>query len=268
MDLQRGVRNEREHALREAVEQRPRRRGLFLRPGRRPAEQGGARLQQARESGVAVVGMAEVVQAQPAAAGLVLVRRADPPPGGADPVGAEPFFLPRLDGAMHRQDHLRPVGEQQAAAGVEPGGLQPGDLVEQGFGVHHAAVPDDGADAGVEDRGRQEMQDELAPVHHHGVAGVVPAAEADHRVEVRGQQVHELPLPLVAPLGADDRDAGHVGSPRVADGRSGAGAGRRRGSPRYSRPSSARISSSRRGGVRSGWNPRCRFRTSPLRSVR
>ena len=57
------------------------------------------------------------------------------------------------------------------------------------------------------------MQDELLPVDDHGVAGVVPAVVAGHHLDPRREQVHDLPLAFVAPLGAGDHDVGHV--PRV-----------------------------------------------------
>jgi hypothetical protein len=36
------------------------------------------------------------------------------------------------------------------------------------------------------------------------VAGVVAALEADHGIRPLSEQVRDLPLPFVAPLGADD----------------------------------------------------------------
>jgi hypothetical protein len=42
------------------------------------------------------------------------------------------------------------------------------------------------------------------------VAGVVAALEADHEVRVLGEQVDDLALALVAPLGAHDHRAGHA----------------------------------------------------------
>ena len=48
-----------------------------------------------------------------------------------------------------------------------------------------------------------------------GVAGVVAALVAGDDVEPLGEQVDDLALPLVAPLGADHDGAGHHASPRA-----------------------------------------------------
>ena len=42
------------------------------------------------------------------------------------------------------------------------------------------------------------------------VAGVVAALEPDDEVGLLGEQVHDLPLPLVAPLGAHDHQTRHL----------------------------------------------------------
>ena len=41
------------------------------------------------------------------------------------------------------------------------------------------------------------------------MAGVVAALEADHHVGPLGEEIGDLALPLVSPLGPDDDDAGH-----------------------------------------------------------
>jgi hypothetical protein len=41
------------------------------------------------------------------------------------------------------------------------------------------------------------------------VAGVVPALKAHDRVRPLGEKIRHLPLPLIAPLGANQYDSGH-----------------------------------------------------------
>ncbi len=53
------------------------------------------------------------------------------------------------------------------------------------------------------------MQDGLLPAHHQGVPGVVPALKAHDGGHVRGQQIDDLALSLIAPLGAHDYDIRH-----------------------------------------------------------
>ena len=62
----------------------------------------------------------------------------------------------------------------------------------------------------MQDAGRDQRQDGLLAVDHQRVAGVVAALEAHDRGDALGQQVDDLALALVAPLGADDDEVpGH-----------------------------------------------------------
>ena len=73
-------------------------------------------------------------------------------------------------------------------------------------GIDHHAVADDARDAGMQDAGRNQVQDELLAVHVDGVPGVVAALVARDRREVRRQQVDDLALAFVAPLRAEHGD--------------------------------------------------------------
>ena len=57
--------------------------------------------------------------------------------------------------------------------------------------------------SGVEDPGGDQVELELLAVADDRVAGVVAALEAHDRVGALGEQVGDLALALVAPLGAD-----------------------------------------------------------------
>ena len=83
--------------------------------------------------------------------------------------------------------------------------LQALDLVEQHPRVDHDAVADRARLPGIEDARRDQVELELLAVAHDRVAGVVAALEADHEVGPLGEQVGDLPLAFVAPLGAHDR---------------------------------------------------------------
>ena len=58
--------------------------------------------------------------------------------------------------------------------------------------------------ARMQDAGRNQRQHRLDAVDDERVAGVVPALEARDRADAFGQQVDDLALAFVAPLGADD----------------------------------------------------------------
>src|SRR5690606_30540353 len=78
------------------------------------------------------------------------------------------------------------------------------DLGEQHGGVDDDAVADHGRDVVVEDAAGYELQGEALAVDHQGVPGVVAALVAHDQVHLLGEEVGELALPLVAPLGSDN----------------------------------------------------------------
>jgi hypothetical protein len=151
-----------------------------------------------------------VLHADPQARRLVGVAGADAAAGGADLERAEP----RLAGVVEQQvvghDQVA-VGRHPQAAGVDARGAQRDQLVDQDLRVDDDAVADDAALAGVEDPRRHEVELPLAIAAHDRVAGVVAALEAHDRVGALGEQVGDLALALIAPLGADDDYSRHAG---------------------------------------------------------
>ncbi len=165
--------------------------------------------QQPVDLGLERLAVLQVGDADGAASDLVLVGRADAAAGGADLVGG--LRLARLvEVAVDRQDQAGVVGQHQPFRGDLDALLaQPADLVEQVPRIDHHAVADHRQLALDQARGQQrQLVDVVA--HHQGVAGVVPALEADHHVGTVRQPVDDLALALVAPLGADHGDVGHV----------------------------------------------------------
>ena len=94
------------------------------------------------------------------------------------------------------------LAEILQAADVDAAALEPLDLVEQHLRVDHDAVADRAGQARVEDPRRDQVELELLAVAHDRVAGVVAALKADHEVGLLGEQVGDLALAFVAPLGA------------------------------------------------------------------
>ena len=94
--------------------------------------------------------------------------------------------------------------------GVHAAGGQAVDLVEQHPRVDDHAVGDHrDAARGQHARG-QQVGGELLAVDHDGVAGIVSALIADAIIDGRPQQVRRLALALVAPLGSEHHDRGHL----------------------------------------------------------
>jgi hypothetical protein len=110
---------------------------------------------------------------------------------------------------MGARRHLQPL----AAA---PPPLEHGDLVEQHLRVDHHAVADDRDDVVVEHARGDELEGERLIVDDERVPRVVPALVADDEVHLLGEEVGELALALVAPLGSDHDGRRHSLSSTVA----------------------------------------------------
>src|SRR6202000_943540 len=83
------------------------------------------------------------------------------------------------------------------------------DLAQQHPWVDDDAVADHAGLVGVEDPRRDQVELELLAVADDRVAGVVAALVADDRCSPLGEQIRDLALALVAPLGADYDHAWH-----------------------------------------------------------
>ena len=71
--------------------------------------------------------------------------------------------------------------------------------------VQRHTVADDVGGVGVEHAGRQLMQGKLTIVADNGMARIGAALEADDHIGLLRQQIGDLALTLVAPVGAYDR---------------------------------------------------------------
>ena len=150
----------------------------------------------------------QVLDADPEPRGLVGVGGADAAPRGADLQLPELRLARVVEQHVVRHDQVR-VGADPQAGEVDPLRAQVVELVGEHLRVDHDAVADRAVLARVEDPGRDQVELPLDVVADDRVAGVVAALEADHEIRVLGEQIDDLALALVAPLGADDHDAGH-----------------------------------------------------------
>ncbi len=91
----------------------------------------------------------------------------------------------------------------EPAVDVDAGARELVDLREQRLRIHDDAVADDAGDAGMQDARRNQPQHELRAVDVDGVPGVVSALVARDDVETRREQVDDLALAFIAPLGAE-----------------------------------------------------------------
>ena len=88
-----------------------------------------------------------------------------------------------------------------------------GALREEHGRLDDDTVADHRDDVAVQDAARDELEGEGLAVHDDRVAGVVAALVAHDEVHVLGEEVGELALSLVTPLGSDHHGRGHVTPP-------------------------------------------------------
>ena len=155
------------------------------------------------------LGVEEVLDPQSDPRRLVGVGGPDAPLGGAQLVLAEVPLRQLVELVVVGHDQVRIAADQELRR-VDGLGLQHVDLGQEDGGVDHDAVPDHRGDVGVQDAARHQLEGEGLPVHHDGVPGVVAALVADDHLHLLGQEVGELALALIPPLGPDDDGCRHA----------------------------------------------------------
>ena len=86
------------------------------------------------------------------------------------------------------------------------------DFAEEGCGIKHDAVADDALAAGAENSAGDELEDEFFAVDDDRVSSVMAAGVAGDDVEFFAEDVDDLALAFIAPLGADDDHDRHHSS--------------------------------------------------------
>ncbi len=150
----------------------------------------------------------QVLDADPKARCLVRVTGSDATSRSADLEAAELRFACRVEIHVVGHDQMRVGADPQVADG-DALALQPLELVDQDLRVDDDAVADDARRPRVQDAGRDQVQLELLGAANDRVAGVVAALEAHDEVGLLGEQVGDLSLSFIAPLGAHDHEPGH-----------------------------------------------------------
>ena len=115
---------------------------------------------------------------------------------------------------MERKDQRRVLGDAEiVAADGDTELFDLGDLLGERPRIDHHAVADHRELALAHHAGGQQRELIGGAVDHQRVAGIVAALEAHHDIGALRQPIDDLALALVAPLGADDHDIGHVALP-------------------------------------------------------
>ncbi|MNL09124.1 hypothetical protein D3C87_1298730 [compost metagenome] len=109
---------------------------------------------------------------------------------------------------MVRHDQVRELADLEVRK-VDALGFQLVQLGDEGNRIDHRPVAHDAKGSGVEDARRHQMELVDLLADRDRVARVVAAREADDDVGGFGQQIGDLALPFIAPLGSDDGEVGH-----------------------------------------------------------
>ena len=153
--------------------------------------------------------VAHLVDLDPMTRHLVRVGRADALTGRAELLPAALALVETVDRDVPGHEEMRAVRDAKVA-GADAAALEIGELFAEHLEIHDRAGADDAQRVRIEDARRHEMQLERAVLVDHGVAGVVAALEADDHVRLLRQEVRDLALALVTPLGPDDGGHWHV----------------------------------------------------------
>ena len=116
---------------------------------------------------------------------------------------------------MAGKQHLRAIADPEVAAHLDAGRFQHLDFAEQRAGIDDQPVADDRLFSRPQNAAGNELEDELLIADAHRMAGVMAALVARHDIEVRGEQIDDLPLAFVAPLGAQDDNISHGNQTRI-----------------------------------------------------
>ena len=148
---------------------------------------------------------------------LVGIGGADAPLGRAQAVLAQVALGQPVELVVVGHDQVGVAADQELPR-VDPLGRQRVHLGQQHGGVDDHAVADHRRDVVVEDAAGHQLKGEGLAVDDDGVPGVMTALIADDQLHVLGEQVGELALPFVAPLGPDDHGCGHASLLRCESG--------------------------------------------------
>ena len=150
----------------------------------------------------------QVLDPDPQPRRLVGVARPDPPPRRPDLQLAELCLAGMVEHQVVGHDQVRVGGDLQRGR-IDAPPAQLVELVGEHLRIDHDAVADHAQLSRVQDPRRHQVELPRLAAFDDRVAGVVAALEADDRVRPLGEQVGDLPLSFVAPLGADDHDSRH-----------------------------------------------------------
>ena len=111
---------------------------------------------------------------------------------------------------MKRHHQVSTVGNHKILRGdLDPLFGEAVDFIEQGNGIHDHTVANNALLTGPEDAGGNEVKNVFLTVANNGVASVVTALSPHHDVGFLREEVDDLSLTFIAPLGANHYGVRH-----------------------------------------------------------
>ena len=107
---------------------------------------------------------------------------------------------------MVRHDERAVGRDAHARLCINAMGLELIDFLEEGLGREHHAVADVANRCRVHDSRGNQTQNRLGTIDDKRMTSVVAAIEAHYAVDMLSKPIDDLPLALIAPLGADNDD--------------------------------------------------------------
>ncbi len=103
---------------------------------------------------------------------------------------------------MSTQNDRARQTDAEAIANRHVIGFQLAHFFQQSLGRQDNTVADEAIDVLPQNAGRNQVKRCFLAVNYQGMTGIVPALEADNRCNLVGQQVNNLTLAFITPLGA------------------------------------------------------------------
>ena len=152
----------------------------------------------------------EVTHADADAVHLVAVAGANAAACRADGSLARLLLLRLVERGVVREHHVGVIRDKEAAFGVDSLRVEVGNLGERLDGVEHDTVTDDANLVLVHDARGYQVEHELLVAHLDGVARVRAALETHDDIRIERQEINNLRLTFIAPLGADNNTICHI----------------------------------------------------------
>src|SRR6202050_3417435 len=105
---------------------------------------------------------------------------------------------------MVGQNHLGTVRDEEISVDGHARLAQRSHFLQKSHGIEHHAVADYAAAGGSQDSAGNQLQNEFLAIDDDRVPGIVAAGVAGHHRKALRQNVDNLSLALVAPLGSDN----------------------------------------------------------------